>query len=248
VNLSAIRRDTMLGQALRWPLRLLPQDLVVPVLQGRLRGKKWIVGSGVHGYWVGSYEWDKRRIFEQSVPDGGVVFDIGANVGFYTLLASQLVGPAGRVFAFEPSPRNLRYLHAHLALNRATNVSVIEAAVWATPGRVQFDSGADHSQGRVSPNQGLFVPAVVLDDLLTRGQIPLPDLIKMDIEGGELQALKGARSLLTQARPRIFLATHGAAIHHECCILLRELGYQFAPIQAQQDVGLADELMAWKAA
>lgn len=66
--------------------------MVVPVLQGSLRGRKWIVGSSNHGCWLGSYEWKKQRLFTRTVSSGDVVFDIGAHVGFYTLLASVLVG------------------------------------------------------------------------------------------------------------------------------------------------------------
>ena len=69
-------------------------------MQGKIRGKKWVVGSGNHGYWLGWYEYDKRILFEKTVTKQSIVFDIGAHVGFYTLLASELVGPGGKVYAF----------------------------------------------------------------------------------------------------------------------------------------------------
>ena len=118
MNFSAVPYHSWLGRVLRFPLRLLPPETIVPILQGRLRGKRWIVGSGNHGCWLGSYEYEKRRAFEQTISAGNIVFDVGAHVGFYTLLASTLVGPTGRVVAFEPAPRNLRYLKEHLRLNR----------------------------------------------------------------------------------------------------------------------------------
>ena len=73
----------------------------VRILQGKLRGKKWIVGSGNHAYWLGSHEYKKRILFEKVIRQGSIVFDIGAHVGFYTLLASVLVGTKGKVFAFD---------------------------------------------------------------------------------------------------------------------------------------------------
>jgi predicted methyltransferase len=94
----------------------------MPILQGKLRGKKWSVGSCSHGCWLGRYEYKKRIIFENTVRQGNTVLDIGAYVGFYTVLASILVGPTGKVHAFEPLPRNLEYIKEHLRLNNITNV------------------------------------------------------------------------------------------------------------------------------
>src|SRR5580765_1322501 len=101
-NLSGISRETLIGKLLRAPLRLLPRTAAVPILQGPLRGKKWIVGSGTHGCWLGSYEYDKQKLFQKTVRSGDVVYDVGANAGFYSLLASLLVGEKGHVYSFEP--------------------------------------------------------------------------------------------------------------------------------------------------
>ncbi len=75
------------------------------VVQGPLRGKRWIAGSSNHGCWLGSYELAKQRKVIELVRPGMVCWDVGAHVGFYTLLFAELVGPLGRVFAFEPLPR-----------------------------------------------------------------------------------------------------------------------------------------------
>ena len=75
------------AKVIRLPLRTVPPGTVVPILTGRLRGRKWIVGSGDHSCWIGSYELEKQRAFAQVVHPGETVFDLGANVGFYTLLA-----------------------------------------------------------------------------------------------------------------------------------------------------------------
>jgi len=81
---------------------VIPRSVRVPILQGPLRGKCWIVGSATHGCWLGSYEAVKQSAFAASVKAGGVTYDVGANVGFYTLLASALAGPRGHVFASSP--------------------------------------------------------------------------------------------------------------------------------------------------
>lgn len=242
MNFSGIPSNSLLGLVLRYPLRLIPNGLIVPILQGRLRGKKWIVGSGTHGCWLGSYEHDKQRRFEQFVQEGDVVYDIGAHVGFYTLLASELVGASGRVIAFEPLPRNIRFLRQHLALNNCNNVAVIDAVVSDQSATVRFEEGPSSSMGFVSEHGRLELKAVRLDELYAKGEIPRPDVIKMDIEGGEYHALSGAKCLLGEARPVIFLATHGASMHKKCCEFLHALGYRLSALTGV-DVGNADELI-----
>jgi hypothetical protein len=150
MNFSGISKNTPTGKLLRLPLRLIPPEMKMPILQGKLRGFKWIVGSSNHGCWLGSYEWEMRRLFEETVKEGSIVFDIGAHVGFYTLLASALVGPTGKVFAFEPVPQNVSYLKEHLRINQVMNVVIHEAAVFDRTGPAPFDPKLTSSQGCIS--------------------------------------------------------------------------------------------------
>lgn len=230
MNLSGISDKSLLGKVVRFPLRLIPPQTVLPVLQGRLKGRKWIAGSSNHGCWLGSYEYAKRIVFERSVRENSIVFDIGAHVGFYTLLASVLVGSRGRVFAFEPLPANLFYLKEHLRLNNIDNVTVVEAAVSGEGGTASFDEGPSSSMGHISPNGRLQVETVSIDELVAKSELPVPDYIKIDIEGAEAVALSGAKSVLAQSHPTIFLATHGNRVHQECCCLLRSLNYKLQTI------------------
>jgi FkbM family methyltransferase len=230
MNWTGISNTSLLGKILRLPLRLVPRQAVVPILQGPLRGKKWIVGSGNHGYWLGSYELEKRALFVKMVTPGGVVYDLGANVGYYTLLCSMLAGPRGRVVAFEPLPRNLDFLKRHLALNRVENAVVIEAAVAERGGTVRFEEAASTSKGRIGADGALEVRSVALDELIARERLPQPDLLKIDIEGGEFLALQGARKLLAERHPVIFLSTHSGQVHKDCLAFLESLGYRIVPI------------------
>jgi FkbM family methyltransferase len=245
VNLSGISDKTLVGKLLRLPLRFVPPDAVVPILQGKLRGQKWIVGSGHHGCWLGSYEWDKRVAFEQVVGEGGVVFDIGAHVGFYTLLASVLVGASGKVIAFEPAPRNVRYLQAHLRLNHVSNVELIQAAVSDRIGVASFDESPASSTGHLAAGGSLWVKTVTIDQLVSAGEVPAPTCIKIDAEGAEALVLQGGKSVLSGLRPPILLATHGSEVHRECCRLLRSLGYVLKPI-AGLSVEETDEIIAFR--
>ncbi|MGD0806850.1 MAG: FkbM family methyltransferase [Anaerolineales bacterium] len=230
MNWTSISNTSLIGRLLRLPLRLIPRQTVVPILQGPLRGKKWIVGSGNHGYWLGSYELGKRALFVKTIPPGGVVYDLGANVGYYTLLSAVLAGPRGRVFAFEPLPRNLEFLRRHLSLNRIDNATVIEAAVTDRGGTVRFEEDASTSKGRIGAQGSLEVRSVALDELVARERMPRPDLLKIDIEGGEFLALQGARRILTESHPVIFLSTHSGKVHKECLAFLELLGYRIVPI------------------
>jgi FkbM family methyltransferase len=204
---------------------------------------KWIAGSSNHGCWLGSYEHRKRKAFERWVAKGGVVFDIGANAGFYTLLASVLVGPHGKVFAFEPAPLNLRYLKQHLRINGIKNVSVVEAAVADCGGVAHFDAGPNPATGHLAADGSLSVKTVTLDEMVRTGELPPPNYIKIDVEGAEVNVLLGAKSVLTALHPTIFLATHSKQLHRTCCELLRSLGYSLEPISGQA-VGQTDEVLA----
>lgn len=230
LNFSYISHQSLLGRALRWPFQFIPGETILPILQGRLRGARWIVGSLNHGAWLGSYELKKRELFEKTVRPGFVVFDIGAHVGYYTLLASRLVGAEGTVIAFEPLPRNLRYLKQHLEMNKASNVRLIEAAVTRSTGTARFEQRPSHAMGGLSMQGDLTVATVSIDELCAKAGIPRPDVIKMDIEGGEADALLGMRAVLEQSKPTIFLATHGPEVHQRCLEFLGSLGYALTPV------------------
>jgi FkbM family methyltransferase len=243
MNFSGISNQLLFGKLLRFPLQFIPANLQIPILQGRLRGKRWIVGSSQHGCWLGSYEYDKQRLLEQVIQPGSVVFDLGAHVGFHTLLASVLVGSSGKVFAFEPMPKNLRYLKEHLRLNQIANVTVIEAAVSDRNGTALFELHDSSFQGRLSSQGGLEVQMIGLDELIASGKIPAPDFIKMDVEGAELSVFSGAKQLLAEKHPTIALATHGDEIQKQCRQFLTALGYQLQPL-GTKDIEETDELLA----
>jgi FkbM family methyltransferase len=233
MNFSGISNRTLPGKLLRLPLRFIPAEMKLPIMQGRLKGKKWIVGSSDHGCWIGSYEYEKRLLFEKMVRPGSVVFDIGAHVGFYTLLASTLVGPLGKVFAFEPVPENLCFLKEHLRLNRVINVAVIEKAVSDRSGVAAFADGPSRAMGHLAAQGRRQVPTVSLDELVAAGEIPLPDYIKIDVENADWLVLSGARSLLECAHPVIFLATDIYVSQQQSFQLLTSLGYQLQPIDGK---------------
>jgi len=243
MNFSAVSNKTWIGRLLRAPLQMIPSGTRMPILQGRLVGKKWIVGSSNHGCWLGSYEYDKQRAFASAVKWGSTVFDVGAHVGFYTLLASELVGPEGRVFAFEPLPSNVVLLREHLRINHTRNATVIEAAVGDHSGVVGFKRGSSTAMGYVSSTGDLEVESVALDELISKQELPVPQYVKIDVEGGEVLVLQGSLGLLKQEHPMLFLATHGPDLHRQCCGLLGSLGYAIRAL-GFESLECADEIIA----
>lgn len=229
-NLSGISNRSLIGKAVRLPLRLIPADLNVRVLQGPLKGKRWVAGSTNHGCWLGSYEFHKQREIASAVRPGMVCFDIGANVGFYTLLLSALAGPQGSIFAFEPAPRNCVFLRRHLAMNSCSNVSVREMALADFDGFASFDPDLGVSEGHLSESGSLRIKCACIDTLIANGEIAPPGLIKMDVEGAEAKVLQGGSETIARYKPAIFLATHGEQPHAECCRFLKSLGYRLASI------------------
>jgi len=213
------------GRLVRLPLRLVPRKATMRILSGELRGWRWIAGAATHGCWLGTYEKRTQGLFQSLIRPGDVVLDVGANTGFYTLLASKLTGASGHVYAFEPMPRNIDYLERHVKLNAVHNVTVLSLAAAANSGKARFRFGANASMGGLANDGELEVPTASLDDLLAAGRISIPNFIKMDIEGGETDALRGASAVLAARTATIVLSAHGYVQHEQCSEILRRAGY-----------------------
>jgi len=224
VNFSNIPDSKLAGRVLRVPLRLVPKKAKVRILQGPLRGKRWIAGSSIHGCWLGSYEAAKQSRMRELVGRRMVCWDVGANVGFYTLLLAELVGAGGRVFAFEPAPRNVALLRRHVEMNGYRNVRIFPCGLGDFDGETGFDLGRDASMGHLAAGGPLKVPCARADTLIATGQVEAPDVIKIDVEGAEADVLRGACGAM-QRRPVVFLATHGENARRTCLELLAASGY-----------------------
>ncbi len=244
INFSKISNKSFFGKFLRFFLAFIPSSVVVRILQGRLKGKKWIKGSGVNGYWLGSYEKNQRENFEKILKRGDIVFDIGANVGFYSLLAAELVGPAGKVFSFEPLPENFNYLQKHIEINGYKNIFPFQAAVSEKNGFAFFGGIVNRSQGKLTENGEFKVKIISIDDWVDSGKLPKSDVLKIDVEGAEYQTLKGMETALKKYRPKIFLSTHGPEIHKKCCDFLYNLGYKLKSL-SEIEIEKSDNIIAY---
>jgi FkbM family methyltransferase len=150
----------------------------------------WVRSQGV-------WEADVMKLLRATLRPGDTFVDIGANVGFHTVLAAQLVGPAGRVVAIEPSPWALGLLRANVWRSRST-VEVLPVAAADASGTVRLVAAADHRSGaHLSADGDIEVEAIRLDDVLAHAAV---DVLKVDVEGAETLVLRGARRLVERSR------------------------------------------------
>jgi FkbM family methyltransferase len=143
------------------------------------------------------YETDVTELFLSVVSSEMTVVDLGANIGYYTLLASRLAGAEGRVYAFEPDFEAYKYLQRNVSRNQCTNVAAIHKAAGNTVGTLSFiRPGPERGFVSHSGPQAISIDAVTLDAFFGQLGWPAVHLIKMDIEGSEEQALLGMQELV----------------------------------------------------
>ena len=212
-------------------------------------GAWWVIRHGaIDGdLLAGKFEAAELEFTQQFLQPGMTVLDIGANCGLYTLLAVRCVGARGRVFAFEPSPRERKRLREHLWLNHCTNARIVPYALGSQTAQADLyvvmgvQTGCNslrppHVDEPVSPRR---VEIRTLDDFLLAEKVPAVDFIKMDVEGGELEVLKGATKLLQGPRLPVLLLEvsdlRTAAWNYsakEILFFLQERGYAFFSLSA----------------
>jgi FkbM family methyltransferase len=214
--------------------RLIPAGWRLPVLRGPLRGARWITGAAVgsgKGLSVvfNRSEPEQLAAAERLVAKDEICFDIGANVGLYTLLFSRR---CRQVFAFEPVARNLSYLREHVEINRAENVTIVPVAVTDRDGTVAFQEGENWATGKVTESGERTVESVTCDRFAAAHGV-MPDLMKIDVEGAEGAVLRGAWKVVAERKPVLLLSTHGESARAECLAFARAAGYgRITPLNA----------------
>jgi FkbM family methyltransferase len=141
------------------------------------------------------YEPGTTRLVEVLLRPGMTFVDVGANIGYYTVLASRLVGPQGKVYAFEPHPAIYPVLRRNIEANGCTNVIALPLAASNRPGSRPFAevTARPYWEGAIE------VEAISLDEFVLREGWPRVDLIKVDVDGGEPEVVEGMRSLLARS-------------------------------------------------
>jgi len=187
------------------------------IQQGVGQGLRFNTGRSNAGYMLGTTEPRVQNALASLIQPGMVVYDVGANVGFFTVIAARLSGPEGRIVAFEPLPENFERIRHNIALNNFQNIIVRSEALSDTDGQAQFQVSAEPTWGNlvgagkdIGQKTGTIdVKVSRLDSLLETGDLPVPNLIKIDVEGAEAQVLRGAENTLRRARPFLLIELHG---------------------------------------
>jgi FkbM family methyltransferase len=193
--------------------RLVPaEDTPVIVRSGPAKGLSVVIRPREEKfYWAGTVEPGVQDALVEELGPGMVFWDVGAHCGFFTCLGSRLVGPGGEVVSFEPCEENRTRLDESVRLNAADNVEVRPWALGARSGRAKMQALSTSTTWSTVPDadrEGREVDVRVrsLDDCMA--ELRAPDLVKVDVEGAELEVLKGARGMLAEAEPTLVIEFH----------------------------------------
>ncbi len=256
---QAIYRIRPLARLLRGALnKAAPQGLSeAQVAAGLLGGASLLLDMQTEkDYWLGSYEPDLQDAIRKYIRPGMVVFDVGANIGYTGLMLARAVGEGGRVLAFEPLPANVERIRKNAALNpEGSRLQVFELAVSRSAGRTHFRVHASNAMGRMEETEGrsegylqtIEVETASLDELVYERGLPAPDVIKMDIEGGEALALPGAARLLKEKHPLVLLELHGPQAAQVAWQVLTEAGYRLSRLGGTGEAIHSAAELDWKA-
>jgi FkbM family methyltransferase len=258
--IQAIYRSPRLASLIRSRLnRAAPQGLTqVQIAAGSLQGDTLELDLQTEkDYWLGVYEPNLQQAIKDLIQPGWVVYDVGANIGYISLMLAKAVTAAGHVYAFEALPDNFARVQKNVRLNSLQDlVTPVHAAVIEASHPVTFLVGPSNGMGKVSGSAGrqevvyeqsLTVPGLSLDDYVYELGNPAPQVVKMDIEGGEVLALPGMRRILDEAHPLMLLELHGPESARAARTVLMEAGYRLYTMTPDYPEVPAGEVLDWKA-
>ena len=208
-------------------------------------GLLWLDRGDASDDWVAysSHEAELMPVAEGLLPEGGVFLDVGAHVGHWAL---RLAGRASTVFAIEPNPGTASTLRRNCAINDISNVHVFEVAAWDEPTTLHLDDPNAKIEGgstrTLLEGDGVEVQGFRIDDLLY-GQRRV-DLVKVDVEGADLHALRGMSGLLERTKPALLIECHDIYGYYERSELeavLTELGYGWEIAHTYQTRWMPDQ-------
>lgn len=217
------------------------------LVRTRLRGETFVIQMNdpcQYDLVLGIHEPEVVEWIESELKEGMTFVDIGPNVGYYTLLGSRCVGTSGKVVALEPDPDVLAILRRNIEINRVGNVQLIHGAASESCGRAKLGRARSSSYCT-----GLYcedavdwidVPRYSLDALINELGIGAVDLVKLDVEGAELEVIEGMSQLLRVNHPRLIMELHGPLEGTEtqpAAQKLKQAGYTVRHISRNHIVG-----------
>ncbi len=210
-----------LRQVGRWYVNTFMEGSVTPIRSGYAKDMLWVRRRRyVNAMWIGDYEEPMQQAIAKLLKPGCTFYDIGANAGFFSLMAWKCIGPTGKVVSVDPDRANQQHLQEIKLINKLDNWQLVQEAIDGKMGTTIFeyefegDSGGhlaqrQHFEGDNPVHRKQYeVPSTTMDDLFRRhGK---PDVIKLDIEGSEYEAFKtGAEEMMSNYRPSLVLELHG---------------------------------------
>ena len=229
----------------------------VTIAAGGLKGSQMILDmQSEKDYWLGTYEPGLEETIVEMARPGIVAYDLGANIGYVTLLLARKIGRDGKVFAFEALPANFARMVKNVELNNLSSVVIpIEAAVVDSSRSIKFLVGPSGGMGKVEGSAGrqgysymdtINVRGIALDDFVYREGNPAPQVVKIDIEGGEVLAFPGMSRVLLESRPLVLLELHGPVAAKIAWQALTSAGYQICHMQPGYPAIPSWETLDWK--
>ena len=235
----------------------LPNEIqAVEISAGLLRGQMMFLDlQSEKDFWLGAYEDPLIDALKRKSKKGMLSYDIGANIGYISLIMARLNGSQGQVISFEAHPENIARLQENIEINNLSQqIKCIPKAVSETSGKASFLVHASGAMGKLSDAFGrdenyknqFEVDTIALDDFIYRDKHPAPDMIKIDIEGAEGLALMGMRRLLKEAKPTLLIELHGPEAAKTVWEELSEADYSVRALKKGYPVVHDLESMNWK--
>ena len=250
VRAEQIRNLPLIGWLAGRAFRLYREGSVTRIKTGVGKGLLWKRSHPFrNAFYLGTFEPDLQDFLARNLEAGSVFWDIGANAGFFSLLAARIVGSEGEVVAVEPFPDSAALIREQIRLNGFNGFSqVVEAAATASVGEASLFLTGHNTTHRLNlrgmESQGeLRVPTISLDSLLdARTTNRSPDLVKVDVEGSEIDVLSGADHLLNTGVVWVIEA-HDEEVERQLSELLELKGYRVSRL-GERDARSVSQLIA----
>jgi FkbM family methyltransferase len=227
--------------------RMFSQNRQFKVMAGPLAGYIWNIDTD-YRYLIGNYETKTLALLNKYAKKGEGFYDLGANGGYFSMIANQL---GMRVYAFEPNPQNVQLFTKHLELNnKISEITLFPYAVCDKSRILKFSNESNLSANTytnsnyTTTSAYIDVKGISIDEFLKDNKDLLkPQIMKIDVEGAELDVLKGAKDTINKYSPVILLSTHDIHIpniSNQCLDFLQQLGYIIEPDGEMQNEGWKD--------
>lgn len=227
------------------------------VAAGDLKGYKVLLNlKKEKSRWLGTYEPELQAALKVFIKPGMTIYDVGANIGYVTLMLAHHTGGNGKIFAFEALPTNVERIRTNIELNNLKNITVVSAAVMDKSEPVTFYVHDSVGMGKAAGSAGRFaeiykeeitVAGITLDEFVFSHNNPAPSVVKMDIEGGEVLALPGMIRVLREFHPVMLLELHGPESEKTAWEILTSHGYKIRQMADGYPVIKNPEDLSWKA-